>query len=137
VFVSYTYDAYVGIAHPSRVYNIRALGIPYLYIGPRESPVQELGPPFSVRHGDVDGVVRAIETSAQSDARWRAVACEVSDHARDWVDRTDGDGVRNGRLVPTACSAAPCEPATSDFDQQTSSLTGLPTGLQVRKISVN
>ncbi|PYR48734.1 MAG: hypothetical protein DMF89_14740 [Acidobacteria bacterium] len=85
MFVSYTYDAYVGIAHPSRVYNIRALGIPYLYIGPRESPVQELGPPFSVRHGDVDGVVRAIETSAQSDARWRAVACEVSDHARDWL----------------------------------------------------
>ena len=60
MFVSYTYDAYVGIAHPSRVYNIRALGIPYLYIGPRESPVQELGPPFSVRHGDVDGVVRAM-----------------------------------------------------------------------------
>jgi hypothetical protein len=54
-------DPFVGIIHPCKVYNIRALGIPYLYIGPPEGHVADLGPTFSARHGDVDTVVRHIE----------------------------------------------------------------------------
>ena len=31
-------DAFVGIVHPSKVYNIRRLGIPFLYVGPAREP---------------------------------------------------------------------------------------------------
>ena len=57
-------NPFVGIIHPCKVYNIRALGIPFLYIGPPESHVTHLAPTYSVRHGDVDAVVRHIETAA-------------------------------------------------------------------------
>ena len=57
-------DPFVGIVHPSKVYNIRALGIPYLYIGPAESHVTALDPPYVAAHGDVAGVVRHIEVAA-------------------------------------------------------------------------
>ena len=61
-------DAFVGIVHPSKVYNIRALGIPYLYIGPPESHVAELGPAFTAAHGDVNAVVRHVRTAAAEGA---------------------------------------------------------------------
>jgi colanic acid biosynthesis glycosyl transferase WcaI len=59
-------DPFVGIVHPSKVYNIRALGIPYLYIGPAESHIGELQPTFAADHGAVDVVVRHIRTAADS-----------------------------------------------------------------------
>ena len=61
-------DPFVGIVHPSKVYNIRALGIPYLYIGPPKSHVAELGPAFTATHGDVDAVVRHVRTAADEGA---------------------------------------------------------------------
>lgn len=57
-------DPFVGIIHPCKVYNIRALGSPYLYIGPPESHVTELAPAASIRHGDADAVVRFVRTAA-------------------------------------------------------------------------
>jgi colanic acid biosynthesis glycosyl transferase WcaI len=59
-------DPFVGLVHPCKVYNIRALGIPYLYIGPTESHVSELIPTFSAKHGDVESVVRHIQRGALS-----------------------------------------------------------------------
>ena len=46
-------NPFVGLVHPCKVYNIRALGLPYLYIGPSESHISELDPTFSAAHGDV------------------------------------------------------------------------------------
>jgi len=57
-------DPFVGIVHPCKVYNIRRLGIPFLYIGPVPSHVTELSPAAAFRHGDVDGVARFLSTSA-------------------------------------------------------------------------
>lgn len=57
-------DPYVGIVHPCKVYNIRSLGIPYLYIGPSESHVIDLQPSYSAAHGDVATVVRHVEFAA-------------------------------------------------------------------------
>jgi len=57
-------NPFVGMVHPSKVYNIRALGIPYLYIGPEPSHVTALAPAFSARHGDVASVVQQIEAAA-------------------------------------------------------------------------
>ncbi len=57
-------DLFVGIVHPCKVYNIRRLGIPFLYIGPSPSHVTELSPAAAFRHGDVEGVARFLSSSA-------------------------------------------------------------------------
>jgi colanic acid biosynthesis glycosyl transferase WcaI len=59
-------DPFVGLVHPCKVYNIRTLGIPYLYVGPAESHVTDLQPTFAATHGDVDAVVRQIEEGART-----------------------------------------------------------------------
>ncbi len=59
-------EPFVGILHPCKVYNIRALGIPYLYIGPADSHISEMEPTFVARHGEVEAVMRHIETAAAS-----------------------------------------------------------------------
>jgi colanic acid biosynthesis glycosyl transferase WcaI len=59
-------DPFVGLVHPCKVYNIRALGIPYLYIGPAESHISELAPTFAAKHRDVQAVVSHIEQAVQS-----------------------------------------------------------------------
>ncbi len=57
-------DAFVGIVHPSKVYNIMSVGAPILYIGPDTSHVTDLANTgyrfFFTRHGDTDAVVAHI-----------------------------------------------------------------------------
>lgn len=58
-------DEFVGVVHPSKIYNVMAVGAPVLYVGPGESHVgdiamQHSGRFFLHRHGDVEGVVSAI-----------------------------------------------------------------------------
>jgi hypothetical protein len=62
-------DAFVGIVHPCKVYNIQSLGIPYLYVGPAQSHIGEMSPTFAAEHGDVEAVVRHIQTAACSRIR--------------------------------------------------------------------
>jgi hypothetical protein len=77
-------DPFVGMVHPSKVYNIRALGIPYLYIGPSESHVTDLDPSYSSVHGDVAGVAGHIEAAVAAGAGRRDTAALVtsSRHSR-------------------------------------------------------
>ncbi len=63
-------DPFVGLVHPCKIYNIIALGTPFLCIGPRENHVADLaarlGDPRAARfaaHGDADAVERAIRES--------------------------------------------------------------------------
>ncbi len=60
-------DAFVGIVHPCKIYNMLAVGAPFLYIGPAESHITDLQqyPEIAqmgrfVRHGDVDQVIDHI-----------------------------------------------------------------------------
>jgi colanic acid biosynthesis glycosyl transferase WcaI len=57
-------DAFVGIVHPSKVYNIMSVGAPILYIGPETSHVTDLVNSgyqfFFTRHGDTAVVVARI-----------------------------------------------------------------------------
>ena len=57
-------EPYVGIVHPCKVYNIRALGMPYLYIGPVESHITELRPDYAAGHHDVSLTVAHIVRAA-------------------------------------------------------------------------
>ena len=61
-------EAFVGLVHPCKIYNIMAVGAPVLYIGPRPSHLSEMldglnheYPCAAVAHGEVDQVVQAIE----------------------------------------------------------------------------
>ena len=56
-------NAFVGIVHPCKVYNIMSIGAPALYIGPEPSHVTDLasqGKFFLTRHRDVEAVTNAI-----------------------------------------------------------------------------
>jgi colanic acid biosynthesis glycosyl transferase WcaI len=61
-------DPFVGIVHPCKIYNILAVGRPFLYVGPRESHLGDIlakapGLGFAHRHGDVDQVVASIKAA--------------------------------------------------------------------------
>jgi glycosyltransferase involved in cell wall biosynthesis len=59
-------DAFVGIVHPCKIYNILSVGAPVLYVGPPDSHIADIASDLpartvrSHRHGDVDGVVQSI-----------------------------------------------------------------------------
>lgn len=78
-------DPFVGIVHTCKVYNIRALGISYLYIGPTPSHVTEMHPPFTAPHGDVDSVVRHIRTAVKSRASRIVAPNETVEHSQDYL----------------------------------------------------
>jgi colanic acid biosynthesis glycosyl transferase WcaI len=68
-------DAFVGIVHPCKIYNIMALGVPTLYIGPTPSHVTDIasdnrtGQFFPCRHNDVDAVVKNILVAREYSSR--------------------------------------------------------------------
>jgi len=59
-----------GLVHPCKIYNVMALGIPVLYIGPVESHIGDIAasnPSLAITrlaHADVAGVVAAIRAGA-------------------------------------------------------------------------
>jgi glycosyltransferase involved in cell wall biosynthesis len=70
-------EAFVGIVHPCKVYNILRVQSPLLYLGPEPSHVSDLmqratpdaPASYSCRHGDVNAVANAIRTAANSPDR--------------------------------------------------------------------
>jgi colanic acid biosynthesis glycosyl transferase WcaI len=64
-------DPFVGIVHPCKIYNVMALGIPFLFVGPPDSHVGDLAkrlgdPAYArmARHDDVESVCRHIREAA-------------------------------------------------------------------------
>ncbi len=102
-------DAFTGIVHPCKPYNILAVGLPLLYIGPEQSHIGDLlaqlerqstlqqrchdGQPEArrvsygqVRHGDVDALVALIQDGAHARCgaplgAGRALAARISKDA--------------------------------------------------------
>ena len=69
-------DAFVGIVHPSKIYNLVSIGSPFLYLGPAESHITRIaaqinggGSAFIARNGDVDAVVGHILKLSSSEPR--------------------------------------------------------------------
>ncbi len=65
-------DAFVGLVHPCKIYNILGVAAPFLYIGPRPSHLSDMLDVIneqrlyaSAAHGDVDHVVAEIERLRQ------------------------------------------------------------------------
>lgn len=68
-------DPFCGIVHPCKVYNILALGIPLLYVGPAESHIADIASRIAddsyarlAEHGAVEKVVDHILAYAQEEA---------------------------------------------------------------------
>jgi hypothetical protein len=66
-------DRFQGLVHQCKVYNIMAIGVPFLYIAPEESHVTDLLQQHtkaisarSARHGAVEDVVAHIQAAAAS-----------------------------------------------------------------------
>ncbi|MCX6930272.1 MAG: glycosyltransferase family 4 protein [Verrucomicrobia bacterium] len=62
-------NAFVGLVHPCKIYNVLSVGAPVLCIGPRPSHLSELldaiqseYPCASVAHGEIDRVVQYIQS---------------------------------------------------------------------------
>ena len=63
-------DAFVGIVHPCKIYNIISIGAPTLYIGPQPSHITDLALQITQKnHGDVDGVAESIVQASRQPAR--------------------------------------------------------------------
>jgi colanic acid biosynthesis glycosyl transferase WcaI len=67
-------EAFVGIVHPCKIYNILSSGSPFVYIGPEQSHVVDIvkqlsgrNKTLSARHGEVDRVARFILEMAEDD----------------------------------------------------------------------
>jgi glycosyltransferase involved in cell wall biosynthesis len=65
-------DAFVGLVHPCKIYNILAVGAPVLYVGPQPGHVTEIlaavGENYlwsCVRHGEADLLIRKIQDLQQ------------------------------------------------------------------------
>jgi glycosyltransferase involved in cell wall biosynthesis len=68
-------DAFAGIVHPCKIYNILAVGTPFLYIGPKESHIgdiiarlKEPGHALQSIHGRADLVSQIISEAARESA---------------------------------------------------------------------
>ena len=76
-------DPFVGIVHPSKLYNILKVGAPLLYIGPGESHVTDLVSEsiepvdlYGARHGETELVTRHILAAANGDRSRRTYQTE-------------------------------------------------------------
>jgi len=86
-------DAFVGIVHPCKVYNILTLGIPLLYVGPEPSPITEtvarIGssyPVWSARHGELGRVASSILSAATAgEQRFAVNAAIAGEFAQDYL----------------------------------------------------
>ena len=75
-------EAFAGIVHPCKIYNILSLGLPFLAIGPAESHLTDLAAripgkshALTARHGDVAGLIAILKAAA---AKGAPSPCEAS-----------------------------------------------------------
>jgi colanic acid biosynthesis glycosyl transferase WcaI len=68
-------EAFTGIVHPCKIYNVLLLGMPFLAVCPSECHLTDLAAQMPdaryaqcVRFGDVDGFVKTIDTAAGAGA---------------------------------------------------------------------
>ncbi len=67
-------NAFTGIVHPSKIYNVLMTGLPVLAIGPEESHIVDVlqdsngnGQARIVRHGDVEAVMKHLIEGAETE----------------------------------------------------------------------
>jgi putative colanic acid biosynthesis glycosyltransferase WcaI len=111
-------DGFVGIVHPCKIYNILAVGKPFLYIGPPQSHVSDIAGMYpnlafgySSRHGDIEAVVASIR-DAKSNNLHGCPDNVVASFSRDvlmpeMIAAVDGMPARLQRKKPQREAAVP------------------------------
>lgn len=107
-------DAYVGIKHPCKIYNIAALGIPFLFIGPELSHVSDLVHDLGMhasshfaRHGEDDRVAAEIRRLASLSSRVRSDHSLISrTFAQDVLVTRLAEGLESARQRPAQVMSA-------------------------------
>jgi colanic acid biosynthesis glycosyl transferase WcaI len=81
-----------GIVHPCKIYGALSIGRPVLTLGPKESYLRditrknEVG--WSIRHGDINGVVTALRTAADLTRKeYTAIGLRAQQIAKERFDR--------------------------------------------------
>jgi len=76
---------FVGIVHPSKLYNILTIGCPFLYIGPPESHISEIAArtkdsygAYSANNGDVETIIKHILEAAKRKSESRNRVSEIA-----------------------------------------------------------
>lgn len=106
-------DAFVGIVHPCKIYNIMSVGAPVLYIGPQPSHVTDIASHndnkelLLTRHGDVDRVAASILLARRQPARVKVTTIFRKDRTLpQLVNAIGGTNVENVfRAVPDSDSS--------------------------------
>jgi colanic acid biosynthesis glycosyl transferase WcaI len=72
-------DRFAGLVHPCKIYNIIALGKPFLYVGPRESHISDIMSQIKNKedaraalHGDTEAVVSHICDAARNNFDYKS-----------------------------------------------------------------
>lgn len=103
-------DAFSGIIHPSKIYNIMAVGAPFLFVGPENSFISDIvrndedNMFQQVRHGEADRVAELIVKAANNPGSQRA------------SQRTNNHPPRSSISKLIALIEATGAPAETDFD---------------------
>ncbi len=107
-------EDFVGIVHPSKVYNIVQVGCPFLYIGPNQSHITELAArlngnhqTYLAAHGDVEAVVEQIRFAAN--LKWTtpvaaneiAASCSRQSLLPRLIKLLTSDGLTDNKLSPS------------------------------------
>jgi len=82
-------DKFAGIIHPCKIYNIISVGVPLLYIGPKESHIMDIASQnwhgykiYEARHGDAQSVAASILGAATDQNHRAKMPQEFGDLAR-------------------------------------------------------
>jgi hypothetical protein len=115
-------DAFKGILHPSKIYNILAVGSPFLFIGPDESHVSDLiaatrynGPSMLANHGESQKVAEMIAECSQKDvSELRPPSCQLNAFDPDaiyarFINVIERAGVESSAVAPMEAPARASE----------------------------
>jgi hypothetical protein len=115
-------DAFKGILHPSKIYNILAVGSPFLFIGPDESHVSELiaatrymGPAMLANHGESQRAAQMIaEFSQRGKSELRPASCQLDEFDPDaiyarFVNVIESAGAESSTTAPMEVPARASE----------------------------
>lgn len=112
-------NPFAGLVHPCKIYNILAVGKPFLYVGPQESHISDIASQIENKkaarmasHGDIQAVVRHIREAAQ-------LSIAYKNYSASELARCYSMQVLLPRMVDALESAEkdaqPCSSPASDF----------------------
>ena len=86
-------DPFVGIVHPNKQYSSMALGIPFLFVGPKQSHLGDIIDQthcgFQIEHGDDGGCVKVLRSfAAMNQQELRGMGSRGIQFVKQVVDRS-------------------------------------------------